>query len=922
MSKKSLTQANPKKSKTTHKTTKPKSTSQKSSKTITSSSAKKPALPKTQKTKKTALSPTKKTALSKSKKTALPKSKKTALPETQKTKKPALSPTKKTALSKSKKSALSPKPALSPKAVTHKPALSQTMIPKSPALISKAAKPKTPSSKSAPSKSQEAVFPSQPQSIEVEPGEPGEIFESSEPEIPINPETVMYYQDLMPGEPKKSAFWGTQLTNYVQKPYVQEYIQKHSKAKLYIGQKPVIPRAKKISGWNDDVPYILSRESDAALPSCTFVGRQEMFEALQAQRTIARHTALIGMRKMGKTAFVKRYYDYLFTTSESVIPFFYSFMNLDERRGSKKSVVQVAEEMMIVFLSQALGFLTQNKTLANNNEFDNLLFALENLPSEAKEMYYEIFHQMIQSWYADGTLRPLYQMMQRSIDITLRIKFFFDLSPVIMLDEYQEVARSFVDENGESYDCVPVLNKYHCNDRIFLLLSGSGLTTRMEDALPPAFEYRIERVQFGSLEKEDSQELVRRTVQALNLNVFEGIEEKLYKLVDGNPYFIQSVLTHNSAYQKMYGEKKDFTKLAGLLKAYRFECTDEAGKIYDFWHWYLIRNWQAYPAFLKFGQAVYQILRFLVNAKQAVPLQTIQDMMKQELQGQKDALTIERLVARILIHLGRIDLIKWKSASNMIFIAKEPTIVASIQAIKYDLFYPEDPQELHREENMEQHILDIYKTRESLEELATQVKKMQENVDTIHKDLKKVKQAGTGKVSHEQGKDAEAEVRGMIQRREGIFAPYPILGNVRNEKIQDPSSKLEYELDCVADIDPVQLPLKDIPMAKISYVGIAQARGSAGSAHQKSITIASLDQEPTSKAMLVVEVKDQKKKTDISQALHFIQSLEALQRMHSLTQVYAVFYSCSGFYKNAMQELIKRHVVVAECDRSKEHACT
>ena len=154
----------------------------------------------------------------------------------------------------------------------------------------------------------------------------------------------------------------------------------------------------------------------------------------------------------------------------------------------------------------------------------------------------------------------------------------------------------------------------------------------------------------------------------------------------------------------------------------------------------------------------------------------------------------------------------------------------------------------------------------------------------------------------------------MIQQREGIFAPYPIQGTVRNEKIQDPSSKLEYELDCVAELDPAQLPLKDIPIAKIPYVGIGQASGSAGSADQGPTAGASLNQESIPKAMLVVEVKDQKKKVDRSQVLHFIQSLEALQRMHSLTQVYAVFYSCSGFCKNAMQELIKHQVFVVECE--------
>jgi len=830
----------------------------------------------------------------------------------------------------------------------------------------------------------------QPQPIAVTPVASAETLVGLEP---IDPEAIMYYQELTPGEPKKSPFRNTQLPKYVQKPNVQEYIQQHSKANLYLGQRPVIPRTKKVAGWNDDIPYILSREASQGLPSFTFVGRERMFRAVEAQRANARHTALIGLRKMGKTTFVARYYDYLFTTSTDVVPFFYSFMNLDERRGSKKSVIQVAEEMMIVFLSQALGFLIQNSELANNHNLDILLKFLDCLPNEAKKRYYVLFHEMIQDWYEKGTSYPLYTMIQRSIDITLSIKAYFKLSPVIMLDEYQEVGRSFVDENGESYDCIPILNKYHCNEKIFLLLSGSGLTTRMEEALPPAFEYRIERMPFGPLEKEDSLELMHRLIQALNLKTFEGIEEELYRLVDGNPYFIRSVLGFNPAYHHKFDEKepgkeqqvgkqereKNFTEARWLLKAYNFECTNELGRIYDFWHWYLVRNWRAYPTFLALGQSVYKILKFLVDSNKTMPLQAIQEMMKKEPREKDDPWKGKdnQLIIRILLHLERIDLINWDHDTDMIFITPEPTIVASIHAIKYGLFYPNDPEKIHREENMYQHVLEIYKARKGLEEL-------KEQVEDIQIGLKKVQQTGSGKLSHEKGKAAEAEVRSMIQNREGIFAPYPIQGTVRNEKIQDPSSKLEYELDCVAELDPAQLPLKNTLVAKIAYGDIGQASNamaggirqasntmaggigqagntSAGGIGQASntsaghIAVANASDQSTAaiakseagqipitpqsmakgnrtaeaeaaslattvplakpKGMLVVEVKDRKEKTNLAQAMHFIQSLQALQRVYGLTHVYAVFHSCAGFYKNAQKELMKHNIFVAECEQ-------
>jgi len=254
----------------------------------------------------------------------------------------------------------------------------------------------------------------------------------------------------------------------------------------------------------------------------------------------------------------------------------------------------------------------------------------------------------------------------------------------------------------------------------------------------------------------------------------------------------------------------------------------------------------------------------------------------------------KQLIVRILLHLARIDLIEWNHDTDMIFITPEPTIVASIHAIKYGLFYSDDPKEIHREENMYRHVLEIYKTRKGLQDLKDKVEDMQA-------ELKKVQQAGAGKLSHEKGKDAEAGVRSMIQQREGIFAPYPIQGTVRNEKIQDPSSKLEYELDCVVELDPAQLPIKDTAVARIGYGDMGQPL-------------------PKPKGMLVVEVKDRQEKTNLAQVVHFIQSLTALQRVYGLTHVYAVFHSCAGFYKNAQKELMKHNIFIAECEQEKTEA--
>ena len=69
---------------------------------------------------------------------------------------------------------------------------------------------------------------------------------------------------------------------------------------------------------------------------------------------------------------------------------------------------------------------------------------------------------------------------------------------------------------------------------------------------------------------------------------------------------------------------------------------------------------------------------------------------------------------------------------------------------------------------------------------------------------------------------------------------------------------------------------------------------------------------PQYRGLLVVEEKDQKKKSTLAQVRHFIQSLAALQRLYGLTHVYAVFHAYAGFEEKAEQELIQHNIIVAK----------
>jgi len=140
----------------------------------------------------------------------------------------------------------------------------------------------------------------------------------------------------------------------------------------------------------------------------------------------------------------------------------------------------------------------------------------------------------------------------------------------------------------------------------------------------------------------------------------------------------------------------------------------------------------------------------------------------------------------------------------------------------------------------------------------------------------------------------------------------------------------------VCDLDPAQLPLKDVPVVSMDYSSSLVLSNEAGSTAatspdqeattspeqkaetspgQKAATsLAQSSTPPVSKCkgVLVVEVKKLKEKISLAQARHFINALQALQQRYDLTHIYAMFHACAGFSKTAANELIKHNIMVIE----------
>ena len=376
---------------------------------------------------------------------------------------------------------------------------------------------------------------------------------------------------------------------------------------------------------------------------------------------------------------------------------------------------------------------------------------------------------------------------------------------------------------------------------------------------------RVNRHPFGLLEKEPSWELIKKNMAQWGHTGYPGIEEDVYSLTGGNPFYIISLFKENEYYIKKKGKPKSFHTKEEMEEVFLFEATADKGKIFDFWQEHFKENAQLLnndPIGRK--GLTYQILHYIAKESRPIYWQELQEKFELSLEE------VEHKVKQLI----EADFLE-ETNMGLIQIIPDQALLLALLTMKYSVL-SENPTPASYKAEIEKILRQrLEKVHNKVTEVKEHVTEVEDHVVRLAKRVKTIE----GFFSVAKGDKAEERVKESIRNREDIFAPYSISGDLESINIRSKENK-KYQLDIVG-------------ILKNGEEKAGALAGEKGKEKRKA---------------LVVEVKDRKQKIYLSDAKKFVAAMKQLKKERRWNKVVGVYISASEFSKEALKYL-KQHRV-------------
>ena len=304
-----------------------------------------------------------------------------------------------------------------------------------------------------------------------------------------------------------------------------------------------------------------------------FVGRKKEFDYFLGdwyyylQNNMAQSQAIVARRKKGKTAFLQRLFNILWSTPESgVIPFYYSIKDMD------MTLAEFSKSFFATFASHYLSYMEQNETIAKVPiSFESLETAVENRQEIVTRYRLMKDYENLNNW---GLMWEVASRAPFEIALAKGVKI------VQILDEFQNINTYICDQRGEKIDTMSgtYLDLAEKKEAP-LIISGSEVHGLMKIILNLTGRFR-ERT-LGNLPEDEAKEAIRRYANAARTAMNEPSVEKIWNLTQGDPLYIRALMMSE------HNEAKDYTNEENVVETYTQEIT--RGEIYDTWIEYIAK---------------------------------------------------------------------------------------------------------------------------------------------------------------------------------------------------------------------------------------------------------------------------------------------------------------------------------------------
>jgi len=304
-----------------------------------------------------------------------------------------------------------------------------------------------------------------------------------------------------------------------------------------------------------------------------FVGRKKEFDYYLGDwyyylvNNMAQSQAIVARRKKGKTAFLQRLFNILWSCpKKKIIPFYYSIKELNI------SLEEFAKSFFATFANHYLSFLERNvEYLQHPYSFE----LLDTLIAKAPEL--RRHYESIKKSKAANEWGLMWEAASRApfeIAVTQKVKI------VQIFDEFQNINAYIVNKRENTIETMSgtYLDLAEKKEAP-LIISGSevhGLLKIVRN-LTARFKERT----LGNLPEDEAKEAIRRYAKASRTKINEQAEEKIWNLTQGDPLYIRALM------QSEHNNTKDYTNEDNIIATYTQEITQ--GEIYGTWAEYIVK---------------------------------------------------------------------------------------------------------------------------------------------------------------------------------------------------------------------------------------------------------------------------------------------------------------------------------------------
>ena len=303
-----------------------------------------------------------------------------------------------------------------------------------------------------------------------------------------------------------------------------------------------------------------------------FVGRKKEFDYYLGDwyyylvNNMAQSQAIVARRKKGKTAFLQRLFNILWSCPETgVVPFYFSVKEMNV------TLAEFAKVFFSAFVNQWIGYMERKRELiANPLNFVRLKELIKD--NELKEIFDSIKEfERVGNW---GLMWETAARLPFETAVAKKCKI------VQILDEFQNINAYILDERGNTIDTMSGTYLDLAEKREApLIISGSEVQGLLEIVRRLTARFKVRTL--GNLPEDEAKEAIRRYAKASRTKINEQAEVKIWNLTQGDPLYIRALM------QSEHNDTKDYTNEDNIIATYTQEITQ--GEIYDTWTEYIAK---------------------------------------------------------------------------------------------------------------------------------------------------------------------------------------------------------------------------------------------------------------------------------------------------------------------------------------------